>query len=173
MEYTIENVYVDSERLLRQAYGYVLRKRQILLTVTSVILGVLFAFAGVVLEKTICLLAAAVYVVLAVWYWLLPYRVAKKAYKSMLKIHDGDIPPTTVRFGEKIFFDAGTSTSEMAYNKLKSVSLRNDCILIRNEVGGVYLIANDGFTKGTKQELLAFLKEKCPQLKLPDWQWQR
>lgn len=172
MEYTIENVYVNSERLLRQAYGYVLRKRRIFLTVTSVILSILFAFAWIVLERTVYLVAAVVYVALAVWYWLLPYRVAKKAYKSMLKIHDGDIPPTIVRFGEKIFFDAGTSTSEMAYNKLKSVSFCNDCILIQNEVGSAYLLANDGFTKGSKQELMAFLKEKCPQLKLPDWQWQ-
>ena len=172
MEYTIENVYVDSEHLLRQAYGHILRKRQILLTVTSAILGVLFAFAWIVLERTIWLLLAVVYVALAVWYWFVPYRTAKKVYKKMLKIHDGDIPPTTVRFGEKIFFDAGTSTSEMAYKKLKSVVFCNDCILIQNEVGEAYLVANDGFTKGSKQELIAFLKEKCPQLKLPDWQWQ-
>ena len=171
MEYTIENVYVDTEKLVRQMHKKLLRKRSVFWTSAMAVMGFLFLFVGLVLDRTAYLWGAAAYAALAVWYLFMPYRTSKKAYKKMLQYYDGNILETVVRFGDAIVFTQGDTVSSIPYNKLKQVSFLDDCILLHNEVGGVYLLANDGFTKGSKQEMLAFLREKCPNLKLPDWQW--
>ena len=171
MEYLFENIYVDTEKLLRQTYQEILKKKVLIRTAIAVVMGLLFLFAGVVLDRPVYRWGSLIYVVLAMQYLLWPYRVARKAYKDMLKLHDGTIPSTIVRFGDKITLSQGDTFLTMPYSKLKTVSFLKDCILLHNEVGGCYIVANDGFTKGSKQELAAFLREKCPQLKLPDWQW--
>ena len=171
MEYLIENVYIDSEKLLRQVYEKILRKRQVLWTVTMAVMSVLFLFGGVVLKDALYQVGAAGYMALAVWFWLLPRRMARKAHKKMLKFYDGVIPETVVRFGETITLTQADRFTTIPYNKLKRVSVLKDCLLLHDEIGGVYFLSNDGFTKGGKQDMLALLKEKCPNVKLPDWQW--
>lgn len=171
MEYLFENIYVDTEKLLRQTYKKILKKKVLIWTAVSVVMGLLFLFAGVVLDKPVYRWGSLIYVVLAVWYLLWPHRIARKAYKNMLKFYDGVIPETVVRLADAITLTQGETVTTIPYNKLKQVSILDDCLLLHNEIGGAYIVSNDGFTKGTKQEMLAFLKEKCPQLKLPDWQW--
>ena len=171
MEYHIESIFVDTENLMRQAYGKILRKKQILWTAVMIVLGVLFAFIGIILNKTAYLLGAVAYAAMAVWYLLWPYRAGRKAYKNMLKYYDGTIPEVVVRFGETITFTQRDSVTTIPYNKLKQVSILKDGVMLHNELGGGYVVANGGFTKGSKQEMLALLREKCPNAKLPDWQW--
>ena len=87
-------------------------------------------------------------------------------YNNLLKYYDGTIPETVVRFADTITLSQEETVTTIPYSKLKQVSLLKDCFLLIDEIGGFYIVSNEGFTKGTKQEMLVFLKEKCPQLKI-------
>ena len=171
MDYLIENVYVDTEKMLRQMHKKLLRKRVVFWAVVMMAMGLLFLFFGVALNKPSYFWWAMAYAALAAWYLTMPYRSAKKAYKNMLKYYDGNIPETVVRFGDTITFTQGNGVNPVPYNKLKQVSILKDCLLLYNEIGGAYMLANDGFTKGSMQEMFVLLKKQCPEIKLPDWQW--
>ena len=56
------------------------------------------------------------------------------------------------------------------YDKIKKIKIMEHCISLKLQDGRNFGLPNGPFTKGSLQEMLALLKAKCPQLKLPDWQ---
>ena len=171
MDYQIENVYVVTEKMLQQTYQKFYGRISVIRFTLMSIFGLTFVVLGIFLEKSFYYWMSPIYNAVAVWYLILPCRLAKKEYKKTLKYHDGNIPETVVRFGDAITLTQGDCVHTLPYNKLKKVCVLKDCLLLYNEMGGAHLIARDGFTKGSMQEMFTLLRAKSPQAKMPDWQW--
>ena len=168
MEHKIEFVGVDTLSLYRKVYWHMsLRNRLINLAIFAA--ATLWALTSYFEEgRTSRLVLAILYVFLAVWYQLRPLRTAKKAFESNLKFNDGDVPPTTVCFGDEIVFRDKNNSSVVSYGKIKKIHFVKEGLLMDMEENKVYFSAIDYFTKGSMEELKQFLREKRPDLKIPE-----
>lgn len=171
MEVLFENVYEETEDMVYRLNCKVLHKQRILWTVLMSFFAAAFAFLGWILERIPYLLAAVAYLLLAVRYFRMPRRYARKALKKKLEYYNGTNPPMTVQFGEEIVFRDLDSLQTIPYSKVKNLYMLKGYLCIRTEMNAWHAFPMTGFTKGSPRELTDFLREKCPQLKLPDWQW--
>ncbi len=102
----------------------------------------------------------------------LPRNRAKKYYERKLAYYDGTMPPATYLFFEDHFRLTDVDSSRTAYYaKIEKVEFLKSCFAITLMDGDTYLVANSGFTKGTLAEFREFIRNKCPRLNLPEWQW--
>lgn len=171
MEYAFECVYTDTKESGIEMYTHIIGRKTRIWLIISVILALLLLLVCWISGDRKILIYALAYAGLAVWYLLMPRRYAARARKKALKQFDGHIPPAAIRFGEEILYEGGQIRLVIPYRKLKKVTVLKTSILLEDEAGNCVQFPNSGFTGGTMPELMAFLKEKCPHLKLPDWKW--
>ena len=108
------------------------------------------------------------YLALLSFYMLYPRLRTAEVYKKTLKQFDGNVPSATLLFGEEITYSNGMMQLTIPYAKVKKVQLVKKNIFIRDQMGNCILFPADDVTKGTAPELLRFLKEKCPNVKIPE-----
>ncbi len=114
--------------------------------------------------RQILLLLIAVY--LLMWPLLRSHVAAASRIKHLKKLYDGVIPETTVTFGDTIeVSDAGNHSSFRYDQIMKTCRLKRSYILMLNGKFCIFL-QPDGFTKGTFEQFTAFLREKCPNVKV-------
>lgn len=53
-----------------------------------------------------------------------------------------------------------------AYSDFTRVSTVSDMLILTTRAGQVVMLGRNSFSKGSEQELLAFLKQKCPHIKI-------
>ena len=168
MEPQIEFVGVDTLVLYRKVYWHMsLRSRLINLA----IFGAATLWAAVKYGETggfSYLILAILYVLLAIWSQLRPLRVAKKVYKSRAKYNDGVMLPTTVRFGDRIVFQDQNNSATADYEKIKKIRFVKEGFMMDMQENMFYFSAIDQFTKGSMEELKQFLRQKRPDLKIPE-----
>ena len=84
------------------------------------------------------------------------------------KQNDGILPETIASFGDHIEVDEGMVHYTIEYRKLmKVVSLKHSYVLMLGKRNGIILDAS-AFTKGTFEEFKQFLREKRPDLSIPE-----
>lgn len=112
----------------------------------------------------ILLLMIAVY--LLAWPLLRAQVYASSRIKHLKKLYDGVIPETVVTFGDTIEISDSGNHSSFRYDQImKTCRLKHSYILILKGKFCIFL-QPDGFTKGTFQDFAAFLREKCPDVKV-------
>ena len=168
MDCFFEIVYVETEDMICQLYTKALNKRRSFWTIVMLVFAAIFAHLAKVLDNQWYAVGAVIYVLLAVWYFFLPQRAAKKGFKEKLKYYGGENPPITVRFAENMTISDIDSFASIPYEKFDHVYVLKDCIAI-DVAKKWYCVPMVGFTKGNASELIHFLRERCPQLKLPGW----
>ena len=95
------------------------------------------------------------------WYTWLTLRNVKKQ-------NDGVQPETIVTFGDIIEMHEGMVHLTIEYRKIKKViRLKYSYMLMLGKRNGV-MLAPDSFTKGTFEEFKQFLREKRPDLVIPE-----
>ena len=167
MEYQFENVCeYDLERALE--FQYKIGARRIMFWgAVSAVLTLLYLYRALT-GPLVWLIPAAIFLGLSVHYFTWPYRFLKKGEKRMLEYYDGEIPPTYIRFGDQIVVEDVDSRFTLEYRKLdKVISLKRGYYLRYAKKSLVALDPN-GFTKGTFAEFKQFLREKRPDLNIPD-----
>jgi hypothetical protein len=88
--------------------------------------------------------------------------------RRVRKQNDNAMPETVVTLGEQIEMHEGMVHYTIEYRKLvKVIRLKHSYALMLNRRSGIILNPN-GFTKGTFEEFKQFLREKRPDLKIPD-----
>ncbi len=112
------------------------------------------------------ILMPVIAVYLLVWPLLRSHAAAANRIKHLKKLYDGVIPETTVTFRDTIeVSDAGNHSSFRYDQIIKTFRLKHSYILMLKGKFCIFL-QPDGFTKGTFQEFTAFLREKCPNVKV-------
>lgn len=95
------------------------------------------------------------------WFAWLTIRQTKKQ-------NDGVMPECVVTFGDTIEIREGMVHLTVEYRKIqKVVRLKHSYVLKNGKRNGI-LLAIDGFTKGTFADFKQFLKEKRPDLQIPE-----
>lgn len=97
-----------------------------------------------------------------------PRIAAKQHMRRCRKFYDQAIPEIHVRFArEELIAQTGDQLMKLPYQKLNDVKISKHLMMLRVKKLSYVVIHKDGFTQGTYEEFLAFLKARCPNLKLP------
>ena len=172
MDIFFENIYTDNPQIMLEVAKILPRpRRTIWLTVywvLAVLYGLIVVFDGSL--KNWCLFLF--FVGYLIWFILLPRTRTRKYMKSITKYYNGTIPQTRILFtGDKIISQSGEDHTATPYDKLVKVHFGKYAIIFTVEGNASIFLSTHGFTRGTVPEFLDFLHTKCPQLKLPNWQW--
>ena len=98
----------------------------------------------------------------------LPHIYAWSALRASKKQNDGIMPATIITFGDIIELREGMVHITVEYRKIvKVLRLKHSYMLMTGKRNGVMLDPN-GFTQGTFEEFKQFLREKRPDLKIPE-----
>ena len=171
MEYYFENVYTDSEVMFREINSKIGMKRARLWLLVYVAFAVYYLLFLLPRGGFLSWLMFFVCIGHIVWILIQPRYRAKKYIKKS-KEYYGEIPRTVVRFGEdSVTVAHGDSFETVHYAKITKVLFLTHSIVLRADKMAAVIISTSGFTKGTLPEFRVFVKQKCPNAKLPDWQW--
>ena len=100
--------------------------------------------------------------------FFMPWYIAWNALRGSRRNNDGVMPETRVTVGDTIEMDEGMIRISLEYRKLRRVvHLKRSYVLMLGRRNGV-LIDPNGFTKGTFAEFRQFLREKRPDLEIPE-----
>ncbi len=167
MEPKFELRYIPKKKNLAEFYRKTLGPRPAVLIIGGIFMAVILIDA--VLEGfwqdylvyyipigiLLCLLA------------LLPDYTAYVHHRRVRKMYDGKIPETVVTVGETIELADGMMHMSLEYCKItKVLRLKNAYVLMVQKTG--VILDPNGFTKGTFEEFKQFLREKRPDLKVPE-----
>ena len=172
MEPIFENVTVETQQLIKESICFVAGKK---LRRNKIIFGLgAAAFLYLAIERSSPLLyvAVALYAYLFVWQFIGPSYSAKKAIQNKLAYYNQTNPPLTYRFFEDHFEQSDVdSWHSVPYDKVQAVARLQGCILVQVQNRGGIPISLTGFQKGTPEELINFLRAKCPHINPANWNW--
>ena len=160
-----ECTYTDSEEMIQESYCKVKKKGIVGLGIAYIILSVCIlplaiwygqlnwgAFAIVLLVSGWCCLS-------------LPAREARSIMKHIRRINHGTIPSARIVIDDKITHYYKMDTSVMLFENLRFVYfLKRSIVLVGEE--GYMTFERTGFTKGSPEELEAYIREKYPHVRL-------
>ena len=169
MEPQFENRYYSTYKQIAEfARKYMTGPRPILLIIFGIFYGVLLL--GTLLGDVdyeglrYLIILGLCFLILA----FLPNLTAWQSIRQLKKQNDGVIPETVTTFGDTIEIHEGMVHITIEYRKIIAVRrLKHSYMLMIGKRNGVMLDA-DGFTKGTFAEFRQFLKEKRPDLQIPE-----
>lgn len=104
----------------------------------------------------------------AILFALMPYWEVRKGWKKDLAFHNGVLPVNTARFGEKISIENTMASRSWEYYHLVKVCSFQYSYCLRFSDNTVLFFDRGNFTKGTFDEFKQFLREKRPDLKIPE-----
>lgn len=170
MEPRFEIRYTTNQKILREFY----RKIGTGPRYPTVIAELAF-FAGLVLfsaSQGILAEVAEIFTFCGLVFLLLffmPWYISWNALRSSKRSNDGVIPETRIAVkDDRIDVDEGFVHFTLEYRKFcRVVHLKHSYVLMIGRRNGL-MIDPDGFTKGTFAEFKQFLREKRPDLNIPE-----
>ena len=169
MEVLFELRYFTNQRTLAEFYrkhGTGPRLPMIILCVAIYLFFLIFSMLhGIFVEMIPMLLGmAAVFVFVG----FIPEWFTWNLLRQVKKQNDGQIPETVVTFSDVMELHEGMVHYTVEYRKIvKVVSLKHSYVLMMGRRNGIILDPSS-FTKGTFSEFKQFLREKRPDLKIPE-----
>ena len=172
MEPIFENITIEPEQILKEYIRFMHSKRIRLNKVIYAIGAAAFLYLGIEWNSWLLIFGAVAYVGLFVRQFFWSASFAKKNLKSKLDYYNQENPPLTYRFLDDHFevsdIDSWNSTP---YDKIDAVTQLKSCLVVNVRNKGGFAISLDGFQKGTPEELIDFLRTKCPQINPAHWNW--
>ena len=99
---------------------------------------------------------------------LLPHYYAWAVIRQDKKKNNGKICESVIRFGEKITVSEPKMELTLDYETIvRVVRLKHSYVLMNSRRTGI-MLDTSSFTKGTFEEFKQFLREKRPDLKIPE-----
>ena len=169
MENLFENRFYCNHKMFAEfARKYSIGPRPVIVCIVAAIYAYFVLkswWNGILLEMAPTLLWMGI-VFIALYF--LPNYYAWATLRNTKKQNDGVLPETVVTFGETIEIHEGMVHLTIEYRKIERVvRLKNSYILMNGKRTGIIIDPN-GFTKGTFSEFKQFLREKRPDLKIPE-----
>ena len=116
---------------------------------------------------TTMLIRLAIGVVIIALLWRLPGSTAKAILKEVIKQNNGTNPECVALFGDLILSNMGDQEGYDYSRIRKVVSLKHSYVIYIDKRVSIP-VTREGFTKGDFAAFKAFLKEKRPDLKIPE-----
>ena len=168
MDVQFEVVSRLKEQHLVQWYKFVQRKR-LLWVVLFGALGVLSLVVGLRNQGYARMAYSVVCVAYSIWLYRRPWTMAKKVMKQDLEFYGTDDVENIVSFGDVIQDATKDRVNTVPYDKIQEMHVLEDLIVLKDVRNAYFIMEKNGFTKGDFQSFQIFIKEKCPQLNLPNW----
>ena len=170
MEIHFENQYAPDEKLLRELCGRSSMARRIVFIVIFAVLAsrfVLLIWAlGITLISGGALLMCIGYLI---WLVVDPYLRARRSIKETKAFYDGQYPEYRITLtDETIECRRQESYFSLSYQKIDKVYCWRHSVVLQAGKSSRVVLSKTGFTKGTFEEFKQFLREKRPDLKIPE-----
>jgi hypothetical protein len=162
MEILFANSYVRNKELAREIYRHYYFHRKLYIVLD--ILVMLSFLANLI----ITILQGAIYwtgIILPLLFFLLQFYGYFSQVNLMVKrdaeVCGNEISVETVVTDAFIQNTASTgAVNRLEFDKIRSAAQTKNLILLRSKANLIYIFRKDTFTIGTKEEFIAFLKEK-------------
>lgn len=167
MEVLFENCYIRDKELIKEIFRffYFQRKFRVVCNVLlslSFLVNVLIA----IFEKTMnwfVLIGVPLFFLYQIYIYI---RQVNVTIKRDEEVFSGEILVKTIVTNEYIQCLAPNgSVQNVTYDKIKNAVQTKKLILLRSKASLTYILRKDGFTKGTREEFLAFLVTKGVKIK--------
>ena len=172
MEFQFENRFKMSEKMLVESTWANMKGLGIVLAVATTVLAMgaggtlISAIVGGTL-KTSSLVSMACGVVLLVFLWRLPGSTARSIMKEVIKQNNGEVPECVALFGDVILSNMGEQEG-YSYERIRKVAALKHSYVIYIDKRVSIPVTREGFVKGDFASFKAFLREKRPDLKIPE-----
>lgn len=172
MEFQFENRFKVTEKMLVESTWANMKGLGIILAVATTVLAMgaggnlLSAIVGGTVS-TSSLISMACGVVLLVFLWRLPGSTARSIMKEVVKQNNGQIPECVALFGDVILSNMGEQEGYDYSRIRKVVALKHSYVVYIDKRVSIP-VTRDGFVKGDFASFKAFLREKRPDLKIPE-----
>ena len=170
MEYQFENIYTLSQAQMIEYYKAIYKQNTKINIVGLAFCLILLLYAAFILnfDRFWLMLLSFSGALLFVQHIKRPEKEGKRAYTQLLEYYDSSMIPTSVYFGEKITIHNQDQTRVIEYRKIEKVVSMKYSYAIYDKKPGVLLLDPNGFTKGSFEGFKQFLREKRPDLKIPE-----
>ena len=168
MDYQIETVGTDSLNIYRRFYRAVYAMPLMVCSSFLVLAALYTYFSAGQNREPVDIYYAVVCMVMAGLIRQLPRMIANRAFQNRMKYYNGEIPELTARFGDKLVLEDADSLHTFSYDKITRIHFREDALAVVIAKDRAVCIPVQEFTRGSMPELKQFLRQKCPDLKIPD-----
>lgn len=172
METQFEVSSILEEKHYVEFYRYIWRKNywMVLVVLVLCILSACLESDKDPIVWVVYIILMSVYVgVYALWMYSRPRRAARKTMKQNQTFDGSERAPSVTTFGEDIRDESPNATAKIPYDRIKSIHISENVIVLIDIRDVAIIMDKNGFNKGSFQDFLPFIREKCPQLKLPEW----
>lgn len=172
MEFKFENRFYMNKPMMVESTWANMKALGIILGIASTVLAM--AAAGTIITgvmnppmDTSTLLKLAIGVVILILLWRLPGSTAKAILSEVIKQNGGKNPECVALFGDVILSNMGDQEG-YGYERIRKVASLKHSYVIYIDKRISIPVTRDGFTKGDFASFKAFLREKRPDLKIPE-----
>ena len=165
METRFEMSFQDSEEMYCKLFARLYGKRYMVYAIFFVLFALWMGFLWFLNREWLYGIMMTIFVVGAVWYMHYPAMMGRKNYKSRLEHLRGGEPSIRVAFGDEILVEEDGSGKSLSYERVASFYTNEGLLIFVMQYHSAYFAPLSCLTGGTKEELFAFLKEKCPNAK--------
>ena len=137
--------------------------------------GIVFIVVGVLCtplyfqERNYMLFLSLYLVVAGIWLCFRPRLAAKRTMRQKREFAGETQQCAITTFADEICDESLRQTITIPYDKIKKLHITQNLIVLIDVRNVAILADKNSFIKGSFQEFLPFIQEKCPQLKLPKW----
>ncbi len=167
METLFENSYVRNKELAKEIYRYYYFQRKWL--VVCYILIFLSFLANVLIAMFEKAVHWGVLVIVPLFFFFqlnCYFRQVNTMVKRDSEVHGKEIAVKTTVTNEYIQNTASTGAiNQLEYDRIRNVAQTKNLVLLRSKANLIYIFRKDTFTKGTKDDFIAFLKTKGVKVK--------
>lgn len=149
-------------------YRYIWHKRMIWVVIYA-IGGLLGLFLYSASKEMRWILYGCFFALYAVWVYFRPWFAASKQMKRKAKLYKTETVESVTKFGDTIQDEMKSQSASISYDILEAIHIAKHVIILSDAKEMAFIMDKNGFVKGTLEEFLPFIQEKCPQLKLPEW----
>ena len=169
MEPLFQVEFYSSHKMIREFYrkcGFGPRPATLIVFWSAFVLLALYCWAnGIPLTQNLQIMVLVLALAAMSFF---PEFMAWAGTRSTKKQNDGVLPKTILAFSDTIQMEEGMVHLTIEYRKIvKVIHLKHSYVLMIGKQNGVILDPN-GFTKGTFEEFKQFLREKRPDLTIPE-----
>ena len=157
-----ENIYTDTLETLEEMNQNLYAQNQKHYTWIFGVFSVIFLLLGLLADIKF-LLYCLVFLSLLIYYRQLHKRAAKQQLSAALAFYDGEMPTQIVRITEDtLYYINGCQSFCVPLRKLSRATVTKNGLIIRAGYYFQFYLSKNAFTRGTYEDFLEFLKEKCP-----------
>ena len=191
MEYLFENKCNIDQKMMTES---VRSNRRVFIVLTAIplvvtALGILGLLAKTVVKGDFDLPALLRWVIFFLIFLRVatsPRRTARRVLRDFKRVYKVEQVESTTQVGDTIVYTIqGSEPCEYTFDSIKKVIASKNCFLliykkrVMVEVDpqgkehyvnkkGTLILARDGFTQGDFESFKAYLREKCPKVKIPE-----